>query len=129
MWVDQSQRPRRWPRQLYETGGEPDPRFTLANERTFLAWLRTALSLMAAGVAVQALHEQPVSGVLWTSLAISLIGTGVLCSATAFRRWYATERALRVGAPLPAPRLGPVLGYGLAFFGLTAGLLLFTGEA
>ena len=30
----------------------PDIRFTLANERTFLAWLRTAIGLIAAGVAV-----------------------------------------------------------------------------
>src|SRR3984893_15268857 len=32
--------------------GEPDYRFTLANERTFLAWQRTALGLLAAAVAV-----------------------------------------------------------------------------
>jgi len=31
---------------------EPDYRFTLANERTFLAWQRTALGLLAAAVAV-----------------------------------------------------------------------------
>ena len=30
---------------------EPDYRFTLANERTFLAWQRTSLGLMAAAVA------------------------------------------------------------------------------
>ena len=34
----------------YEEGEEPDYRFTLANERTFLAWLRTALALIAGGV-------------------------------------------------------------------------------
>jgi hypothetical protein len=31
---------------------EPDYRFTFANERTFLAWIRTALALIAGGVAV-----------------------------------------------------------------------------
>ncbi|WP_019813634.1 YidH family protein [Saccharomonospora saliphila] len=127
--TDCSERPRRWPRELYATGTEPDPRFTLANERTFLAWLRTALSLMAAGVALLAVHIEPTTGIVWTSLAIGLISTGVVCSACAFRRWYATERALRAGKPLPAPRLGPVLGYGLAMFGLTASFLLVVSGA
>lgn len=34
------------------TDVEPDYRFTLANERTFLAWQRTALGLLAAAVAL-----------------------------------------------------------------------------
>jgi putative membrane protein len=45
----------RFPRRVYEVGDEPDPRFTLANERTFLAWIRTALALIAAGVALEAI--------------------------------------------------------------------------
>ena len=32
-----------------DDGEEPDYRFTLANERTFLAWVRTALGLLAGG--------------------------------------------------------------------------------
>lgn len=28
----------------------PDPRFSLANERTVLAWLRTSLAFVAAGL-------------------------------------------------------------------------------
>ena len=39
-------------RRVFPTGGEPDPRFTLANERTFLAWIRTALGLLAGGIAL-----------------------------------------------------------------------------
>ena len=45
----------RFPRRVYEAGTEPDPRFTMANERTFLAWIRTALALIAGGVALEAL--------------------------------------------------------------------------
>ena len=45
---------RRWPRQVYAVGTEPDPRFSFANERTFLAWIRTALGFLAAGVAIAA---------------------------------------------------------------------------
>ena len=35
-------------------GTEPDPRFTLANERTFLAWIRTSLAFLAGGIAIEA---------------------------------------------------------------------------
>lgn len=48
---------KRWPTSLYEIGEEPDPRFSFANERTFLAWIRTALALLAAAVAVDAFGE------------------------------------------------------------------------
>ena len=45
---------RRFPKSVYKLGTEPDPRFSLANERTFLAWLRTSLAFIAAGVALEA---------------------------------------------------------------------------
>ena len=45
---------RRWPRSVYGVGSEPDPRFTFANERTFLAWIRTSLALLACGIALEA---------------------------------------------------------------------------
>ncbi|MGP4020421.1 YidH family protein [Saccharopolyspora sp. 5N708] len=116
----------RWPQRLYRDGTEPDPRFTLANERTFLAWIRTALALMAAGVGVEALNAVSVQpNPLRTALAVLLLLSGVLCSATAFTRWMITERALRCGRPLPAPRLAPVLGYGLGAIGIATCVLLF----
>jgi putative membrane protein len=116
----------RWPRRLYEEGDEPDPRFTLANERTFLAWIRTALALMAGGVGVEALNAVAAEpSDIRTVLAVALLLAGVLCSGTAFTRWVATERALRRGKPLPAPRLAPVLGYGLGVIGVAACVLLF----
>lgn len=119
----------RWPSRLYSTGTEPDPRFTLANERTFLAWIRTSLALMAGGVGVAALNTGPAAqSPLRTSLAILLLVFGVLCSALAFERWITVERALRTGNPLPAPRLAPVIGYGLVVIGVAAcALLLITG--
>lgn len=116
-------RSRRWPARVYGVGTEPDPRFTLANERTFLAWLRTSLALMAAGVGIAAfgVNGRPV---LRDVIAIGLLLVGVACSAAAFGRWMATERALRTGRPLPSSRLAPLLGYGLALIGVLTLILL-----
>ena len=47
-----------------DDGTEPDPRFTFANERTFLAWSRTALALVVAGLGVVQLLP-PFPGVPW----------------------------------------------------------------
>ncbi|MFR9729554.1 YidH family protein [Saccharopolyspora sp. MS10] len=117
---------RRWPRRIYGVGEEPDPRFTLANERTFLAWIRTALALMAAGVGVEALNAASTTGPdpLRTSLAVLLVLAGVACSVAAFGRWMTMERALRKKAPLPPPALAPVLGVGLGVIGVSAMVLL-----
>lgn len=129
MATDGDQGSARWPRRVYDEGDEPDPRFTLANERTFLAWIRTALALMAGGVGIEALNavaDHP--STIRTVLAVSLLLAGVLCSATAFTRWMAAERALRCSRPLPAPKLAPVLGYGLAIVGVVACVLLFVSS-
>ena len=96
--------PRRFPTSLYADGAEPDPRFTLANERTFLAWLRTSLAMTAGGVALEALGLglQPQ---LRLAAAVLLILAGMTTAAQAWRGWIRTERALRRSRPLPAPTL------------------------
>jgi putative membrane protein len=94
---------RRWPRQVYAVGTEPDPRFTFANERTFLAWIRTALGFLAAGVAVAAVARLVGPLGVETRLgSIVLIVCGLVCGVTAFRRWMINERAMRLGEPLPS---------------------------
>ena len=52
----------RWPAWVYEEGDDPDARFTMANERTFLAWIRTSLGFLAAGVAVDVVDLDLSSG-------------------------------------------------------------------
>jgi putative membrane protein len=103
----------RWTDRLLAEGRDPDPRFTLANERTFLAWIRTALAVIAAGVAV-ALSRDVLAAPLRQILAIAFCATGALIAGQAFRRWLRTERALRRAETLPPPVLAPVLSYGLA---------------
>ena len=94
---------RRWPRQVYAVGTEPDPRFTFANERTFLAWIRTALGFLAAGVAIAAVAR--LSGALSPEVraaSIVLIVCGLVAGVSAFTRWMRNERAMRLGRPLPS---------------------------
>jgi putative membrane protein len=102
-------------------GSEPDPRFTLANERTFLAWIRTSLALLAGGIAVEAFTAEVFPEQIRTFLAVLLLLLGVLLSAGAAVRWYRVERSLRHQAPLPLPLIAPLLGAGGA---LASGALI-----
>jgi putative membrane protein len=80
---------------------EPDYRFTLANERTFLAWQRTALGLLAAAVAVvQLVPELTIPGAR-QALGLLLAVLATLTSAMGLLRWEQAERAIRRGGPLP----------------------------
>ena len=108
---------------------EPDYRFTLANERTFLAWQRTALGLLAAAIAVvQLLPElavpgaRHVIGALLAALAIITAGAGI-------RRWSRVDAAMRRGLPLPRHRVPLVLGVGLVAVAVAALALVITAAA
>lgn len=94
---------------LLPGGNEPDPRFTLANERTFLAWIRTSLALLAGGIAIEAftsdLFVEPVRKVL----AVLLLLLGMLLSGGAAVRWIRVERSMRNSTPLPLPLIVPLL--------------------
>jgi putative membrane protein len=100
---------------------EPDYRFTLANERTFLAWLRTSLSLLAAAVAVvQLLPEFAVPGARG-AVGAFLSALAVVTAAGGVLRWRGVETAIRRGRALPRQRMPWVLAAGLvvlALFGL-----------
>ena len=82
-------------------GTEPDPRFTFANERTFLAWSRTALALVVAGLGVIQLLP-PFPGVPWGRhvLGLPLIVFGAVVALAAYREWVRNQRAMRLGQPL-----------------------------
>jgi putative membrane protein len=111
-----------------DLGEEPDYRFTLANERTFLAWTRTALALVAAGLVVaQWLPPFPVQAAREAiAIALLVLGTGV--AATSYRRWERNERVLRTGEPLPVSRLPLTLAVGLCVIAAaTLVLVLWTG--
>ena len=102
-------------------GNDPDYRFTLANERTFLAWIRTALALAAGGLAVVALLDD-VPGE--SALGIGLLVLSLLTAANAYRRWALNERAMRLDEPLPPSRLPMLMAIGAALVAVGAAVLV-----
>ncbi len=106
-------------RRLLPGGQEPDPRFSLANERTFLAWIRTSLALVGGAIAVEAFAGGVFTGVTRSVLAFGLASLALMTSMTAGLRWLRVERAMRARQPLPIPALVPVL-----IGGVLAGVLL-----
>lgn len=88
------------PQRIREEGDTPDYRFSLANERTFLAWLRTALALL---------------------------GAGVLCSLRAVNHWVRCERAMRRGEDLPVSRFPALLSVVIAVVAVAMVVVVLVG--
>jgi putative membrane protein len=107
---------RQWwnPERLQQVGTRPDYRFSLANERTFLAWLRTGLALIAGGLAIaQFLPPLPMTH-LREAISVALLVLGGAVALHAVDRWIRTERAIRLGAELPPSRFPALLAVTVA---------------
>jgi putative membrane protein len=102
------------------SGREPDYRFTLANERTFLAWVRTGLALAAGGLGVISLLDDLAGSEV---LGVLLLALSFATAATAYRRWANNEAAMRLGEPLPPSRLPQYMAAGTALVSLVAAAL------
>lgn len=110
-----------------DEGHEPDVRFTYANERTFLAWNRTALALIATGVAAtQLLPELHVDGGR-RILGLPLIALGALVALTSFVHWRANQQAMRRDEPLPRSPMPLVLSVGIGVIAVIAIVLAALG--
>ncbi|WP_051835915.1 YidH family protein [Streptomyces sp. NRRL WC-3549] len=101
------------PQRVREEGDTPDYRFSLANERTFLAWIRTALALIGGGFAVDQFLPHLAWGVR-AGLALALLVAGVLCALRAVNHWVRCERAMRRGEDLPVSRFPVLLSLAVA---------------
>ncbi len=100
---------------------EPDYRFTLANERTFLAWIRTSLGLLAGGVAVDQLAAGFHNEGARIAVSLSCIGLSIALAGGAFSHWRTVQSAMRREAPLPAFGLVRILAAGAVAVALLAG--------
>lgn len=94
-----------WPTE----GEEPDPRWSLANERTLLAYSRTALAFIIAGLAIAGSRPIADTSVWFAALGLPLIVVGAVVAVGGGRRFLATQRAMRTGAPLGAPVVAALL--------------------
>jgi putative membrane protein len=101
------------PRRMGDEGETPDYRFSLANERTFLAWIRTALALIGGGFAVDQFLPHLGWGVR-VGLALALLAAGALCALRAVNHWVRCERAMRRKEDLPVSRFPTLLSLAVA---------------
>jgi putative membrane protein len=104
---------------------EPDARFTFANERTFLAWSRTALALVVGGLAIVQLLP-PFPAVPWGrhALGVPLIVLGAVIAAAGYGEWTRNQRALRRGRPLPRSVLPQILAATITGVAIVAAVVL-----
>jgi putative membrane protein len=107
---------------------EPDVRFTYANERTFLAWNRTALALIATGVAATQLLPSFHVTEGRRILGLPLVALGGVVAATSFWHWRANQRAMRRGEPLPRSPMPLVLAAGVIVVAVIAVVLAAYGS-
>lgn len=109
-----------WTHRLLSEGSDPDPRVSLANERTFLAWIRTALGLIAVGIGVATFVSTQLARGLAVLLAAGLIIIGGAIAAASWFRWLSVERAVRSGSGIPPTRMSPMLALGVTFLAAVA---------
>ncbi|MCX5408291.1 DUF202 domain-containing protein [Streptomyces sp. NBC_00335] len=114
------------PARVRDEGETPDYRFSLANERTFLAWIRTALALIGGGFAV----DQFLPDLRWAvrvGMAIALLAVGAACSLRAVNHWVRCERAMRRGEDLPMSRFPVVLSLGVGLVAVAMVVVVLLG--
>jgi putative membrane protein len=108
--------------------GEPDVRFTFANERTFLAWNRTALALIATGIAATQLLPSFHIANGRRLLGLPLVVLGAWMAAASLWYWRANETAMRRGEPLPRSPMPVILAVGIVVVGVIGAVLAAFGS-
>ncbi|MFE7093855.1 YidH family protein [Streptomyces erythrochromogenes] len=114
------------PSRLKDEGDTPDYRFSLANERTFLAWIRTALALVGGGFAV----DQFLPDLRWgvrVGMALALLVVGAACALRAVNHWVRCERAMRRNEDLPLSRFPVVLSLGVGLVAVAMVVVVLLG--
>ncbi|MGA5563955.1 YidH family protein [Streptomyces platensis] len=115
------------PARVHEEGATPDYRFSLANERTFLAWLRTGLALVGGGFAVDQFLPRLHEGLRLIFTVVLLVG-GALCALRAVNHWVRCERAMRRGEDLPVTRFPSALALGVGLLAVAMVVLVLLGR-
>lgn len=89
---------------IANVGEAPDYRFSLANERTFLAWIRTALGFLAAGVGLDQLAPDLATPLIREVVSLLLCLFSGAMALYGYLRWLRNEKAMRLKQDLPYTR-------------------------
>jgi putative membrane protein len=103
--------------------GPVDYRFLLANERTYLAYIRTALSLQVAGLGVLQFLTQG-SDVVRQVLGVALVLSGSYVGLAGYLRFRTNERAIRSGTEMHTARGAVAVAVAVAALPLVAAVAL-----
>jgi putative membrane protein len=106
-------------------GGDVDPRYSLANERTFLAWIRTSLGFLAVSAGLVAV-DLPWPAFAERGLAVLLAAAGAASAVIAWDRWKKVEAAILDERPAPPPRAHAVLAVVVAIVSVAVIVLVLT---
>ena len=104
-----------------------DVRFSYANERTFLAWIRTALGLVTAGLVITQLFPAFTFSGGRRLMGLPLIGLGAVMAALSYHNWQANEQAMRQGRRLHRSWLTPVSAVVVGAVAVTGLVLVLIG--
>lgn len=110
---------RRFDEWARSVGTDPDPRFTLANERTFLTWMTTCLGMLGIGLAVDTII--PEQSAVIDALAMCWIALAAVLAVRAYARWFKLERAMRLSRGLPLSSSIPIVAGAVAVLGVASG--------
>jgi putative membrane protein len=96
----------------------------LANERTFLAWIRTSLGLIAGGVALDQFVASEKGSIVVGVIAFIVIFLGAVVAMIGMIEWRRTNAAMADGQPLPRSRVTPLLGIAVMIVAVAIGVAL-----
>ena len=115
-----------WARRLLSTGSDPDPRFSLANERTFLAWIRTSLGMIALGVGIATFVSTNAARGFSMLVAAILVVLGGILGTLSWFRWLNVERSMRLGRGIPPSRTAIYLAMAISVLAMLSLAVILT---
>ncbi|WP_314139472.1 YidH family protein [Buttiauxella noackiae] len=109
---------------ISQVGEAPDYRFSLANERTFLAWIRTALGFLAAGVGLDQLAPDLATPLVREIVALLLCLFAGIVAIYGYLRWMRNEKAMRLKQDLPYTRSLKVISLVMVIVAVTVMIMV-----
>jgi putative membrane protein len=112
----------------HDAATPPDVRFTYANERTFLAWNRTALALIASGLAATQFLPRFAEPYGRRLLGLPLIALGGYVAIASYKQWRRNDDAMLHGLDLPKSRMPVILATSIGLIATLAVVLAAIGN-